>query len=43
MRYCQLGESGLTVSVIGLGGNNFGSRIGLEERAAWSMLPSTAV
>jgi aryl-alcohol dehydrogenase-like predicted oxidoreductase len=31
MRYHQLGESGLTVSVIGLGGNNFGGRIGLEE------------
>ncbi len=31
MRYRQLGESGLTVSVIGLGGNNFGGRIGLEE------------
>jgi aryl-alcohol dehydrogenase-like predicted oxidoreductase len=31
MRYRQLGESGLTVSVVGLGGNNFGGRIGLEE------------
>ncbi len=31
MRYRQLGGSGLTVSVIGLGGNNFGGRIGLEE------------
>jgi aryl-alcohol dehydrogenase-like predicted oxidoreductase len=31
MRYRQLGESGLTVSVIGLGGNNFGGRIGLEK------------
>lgn len=30
MRYRQLGESGLTVSVIGLGTNNFGGRIGLE-------------
>ncbi|MGH3671955.1 MAG: aldo/keto reductase [Pseudonocardiaceae bacterium] len=30
MRYRQLGESGLTVSVIGLGANNFGGRIGLE-------------
>jgi len=31
MRYRQVGESGLTVSVIGLGGNNFGSRIGAQE------------
>jgi aryl-alcohol dehydrogenase-like predicted oxidoreductase len=31
MRYRQLGESGLTVSVIGLGTNNFGSRIGLDD------------
>jgi aryl-alcohol dehydrogenase-like predicted oxidoreductase len=31
MRCRQLGESGLTVSLIGLGGNNFGGRIGLEE------------
>jgi aryl-alcohol dehydrogenase-like predicted oxidoreductase len=31
MRYRQVGESGLTVSTIGLGGNNFGSRIGVEE------------
>jgi len=31
MRYRQLGESGLTVSMIGLGGNNFGGRIGLEQ------------
>jgi aryl-alcohol dehydrogenase-like predicted oxidoreductase len=34
MRYRQLGESGLTVSVVGLGGNNFGGRIGLEETRA---------
>jgi aryl-alcohol dehydrogenase-like predicted oxidoreductase len=31
MRYRQLGKSGLTVSVVGLGGNNFGDCIGLEE------------
>lgn len=31
MRYRQLGESGLTVSVVGLGGNNFGGRLGLAE------------
>jgi aryl-alcohol dehydrogenase-like predicted oxidoreductase len=31
MRYRQVGKSGLTVSVIGLGGNNFGSRIGAGE------------
>ena len=30
MRYRQLGESGLTVSVVGLGGNNFARRIDLE-------------
>jgi aryl-alcohol dehydrogenase-like predicted oxidoreductase len=31
MRYRPLGESGLVVSVVGLGTNNFGSRIGLDE------------
>ena len=31
MRYRQLGTSGLTVSVIGLGGNNFGVRCGQEQ------------
>lgn len=31
MRYKQLGQSGLTVSVVGLGCNNFGRRIGLAE------------
>ena len=30
MRYRQLGRSGLTVSVVGLGGNNFGRRLDLE-------------
>jgi aryl-alcohol dehydrogenase-like predicted oxidoreductase len=31
MRYRTLGESGLMVSVVGLGGNNFGGRIGPDE------------
>ncbi|HVA60570.1 MAG TPA: aldo/keto reductase [Mycobacteriales bacterium] len=31
MRYRQLGSSGLTVSVSGLGCNNFGRRLGLED------------
>ncbi|MCU4186094.1 aldo/keto reductase [Acidiferrimicrobium sp. IK] len=31
MRYRQLGTSGLTVSVVGLGCNNFGMRLGLED------------
>jgi aryl-alcohol dehydrogenase-like predicted oxidoreductase len=30
MRYQQLGRSGLTVSVVGLGANNFGGRLDLE-------------
>jgi aryl-alcohol dehydrogenase-like predicted oxidoreductase len=30
MHYRQLGRSGLTVSVVGLGGNNFGGRLDLE-------------
>lgn len=31
MRYRQVGKSGLTVSVVGLGGNNFGDCIGRDE------------
>jgi len=31
VRYTQLGASGLTVSVVGLGGNNFGMRLGQAE------------
>jgi aryl-alcohol dehydrogenase-like predicted oxidoreductase len=34
MRYRPMGHSGLVVSVVGLGGNNFGSRIGLDETRA---------
>ncbi|MDC5699042.1 aldo/keto reductase [Intrasporangium calvum] len=34
MTYRQLGDSGLTVSTVGLGCNNFGRRIGEEETAA---------
>lgn len=34
MRYRRLGDSGLVVSVVGLGGNNFGPRIGVEETRA---------
>ena len=34
MRKRRLGNSGLVVSVVGLGCNNFGRRIGLEETRA---------
>jgi aryl-alcohol dehydrogenase-like predicted oxidoreductase len=34
MRYRRLGDSGLAVSVVGLGCNNFGRRIGLEATRA---------
>jgi aryl-alcohol dehydrogenase-like predicted oxidoreductase len=34
MAYRRLGDSGLTVSVVGLGCNNFGRRIGLEQTRA---------
>jgi aryl-alcohol dehydrogenase-like predicted oxidoreductase len=34
MRHRQLGRSGLTVSVVGLGGNNFGRRLDLEQTRA---------
>jgi aryl-alcohol dehydrogenase-like predicted oxidoreductase len=40
MRYRQLGRSGLTVSVVGLGGNNFGSRCDAAQTRAvvWAAL-----
>jgi aryl-alcohol dehydrogenase-like predicted oxidoreductase len=34
MRYRRLGDSGLTVSLVGLGGNNFGRRIDLDATRA---------
>jgi aryl-alcohol dehydrogenase-like predicted oxidoreductase len=34
MEYRKVGSSGLRVSLVGLGGNNFGGRIGLEETRA---------
>src|SRR3546814_12107597 len=34
MEYRNLGRSGLRVSLVGLGCNNFGGRIGLEETRA---------
>jgi len=34
MRYRQLGRSGLTVSVVGLGANNFGGRLDLDRSRA---------
>ncbi|MBV8085370.1 MAG: aldo/keto reductase, partial [Chloroflexi bacterium] len=34
MRYRQLGNSGLTVSVVGLGTNNFGMRCDKDTTAA---------
>jgi aryl-alcohol dehydrogenase-like predicted oxidoreductase len=34
MRYRSLGESGLTVSVVGLGCNNFGGRLGVARTSA---------
>jgi aryl-alcohol dehydrogenase-like predicted oxidoreductase len=36
MRYRALGNSGLVVSVVGLGSNNFGGRLDLAgTRAVW--------
>ena len=40
MRFRRLGASGLQVSVVGLGCNNFGSRIDQDATAAWSTPPS---
>ena len=34
MQYRQLGDSGLTVSVVGLGANNFGGRLNQEQTTA---------
>ncbi|MGH9103229.1 MAG: aldo/keto reductase, partial [Acidimicrobiales bacterium] len=34
MRYRPLGTSGLLVSVVGLGGNNFGRRLDLDATRA---------
>ena len=34
MRYRPLGKSGLLVSVVGLGGNNFGRRLNVEQTRA---------
>ena len=41
MRYRPLGSSGLMVSVVGLGCNNFGSRVDLPARTPSSMPPWT--
>ena len=34
MRYRTLGDSGLLVSVVGLGGNNFGGRLDVRQTGA---------